>query len=465
MSTPELEGVAPVEPAAPSHPPGAPAREGEWLRPGMAWYAVAMVALVTVFGQIDFGIMSLLVTPIKRDTHMTDTQISILLGVAYSSVYLLTGLPMARIADRARRTVLLPAALAVWSVGSLLLGLAHTFWQFVLFRGIVGGGVAVKGPTSVSLIPDLVPREKLARAFGIYNVAIMGGQALSMILGGLLLGMLIHRPPITLPLVGTVHAWQMVFIIMGLPGVVVAAVFMLTVPEPIRQGRKTSGSVPIGEVARFLLRGPASRVFIPIIIGTAITGIFISGVGNWRPAFFERTYGMGAHQYGPIAGLIMLVTAPVGVAIGAFVSERMHRRWDDAHQRLVVAVHLITLPIWIMAPLMPNATLALACQVATGILTMVSAPSALAAMQIITPNNMRAQVNAAYMITISVIGTGLGPTVVALITDYLLHAESELRYAMLALTVVATPVALLCQWLALKPYGKLHRQVIEAERG
>jgi len=206
-------------------------------------------------------------------------------------------------------------------------------------------------------------------------------------------------------------------------------------------------------------------VFIPIIIGTAATGIYISGVGNWRPAFFERTYGMGAHQYGPIAGLIMLVTAPIGVTIGAFIAERLHRRWDDAHLRLVVAVHALTLPVYVLSPLMPTVTLALGCQALSGVLIMVSAPSSLAAMQIITPNNMRAQVNAAYMITISVIGTGLGPTVVALITDYLFRAESELRYAMVALAVIAAPTALVCQWLAMKPYGKLHRQVIEAERG
>jgi len=464
MSTTELEGGAAVGTAAGAATPPAPASRSDWLPAPVAWYAVGMVALVTVFGQIDFGIMSLLVGPIKRDTHMSDTQVSILMGAAYSAVYLMTGLPMARIADSARRTVLLPAALAVWSIGSVLCGLAHTFWQFVLFRGIVGGGVAVKGPTSVSLIPDLVPREKLARAFGIYNVAVMGGQALSMILGGLVLGALLHRPPITLPLVGTVHAWQMVFIVMGLPGVAFAALFVLTVPEPARQGRKTTSSVPIGEVARFLLTGPASRVFIPIIIGTAATGIYISGVGSWRPAFFERTYGMGAHEYGPIAGLIMLVTAPIGVTIGAFMSERMHRRWDDSHLRLVVGVHALTLPVYILSPLMPNVTLALGCQVLSGLLTMVSAPSSLAAMQIITPNNMRAQVNAAYMITISVIGTGLGPTVVALITDYMFSAESELRYAMVTLAAIAAPLALACQWLAMKPYGRLHRQVIEAER-
>ncbi len=129
----------------------------------------------------------------------------------------------------------------------------------------------------------------------------------------------------------------------------------------------------------------------------------------------------------------------------------------------MVAVHALTLPVSVLSPLMPTATLALSCQVITGILLMVSAPSALAAMQIITPNNMRSQVNAAYMITISVIGTGLGPSFVAVFTDYLFRQESELRFAMVTVAALMTPIALACNWLAMKPYGRLHRQVVEAE--
>ncbi len=466
MSTVELEGgpeldAAHAQVAAPA--PAAP--EAAWLTPGVAWYAVSMVALVTVFGQLDFGVMSLLVGSIKRDTHMSDTQISVIMGAAYSTAYMCTGLPMARVADRGRRTFILPAALAIWSVGATLCGVAQTFWQFVIFRGIVGGAMSVKGPTSVSLIPDLVPREKLARAFGVYNIAISSGQALSMIIGGLIIGALIKRPPVPLPFLGVVHAWQMVFFLMGLPGIAIAALFMLTVPEPARHGRKSVAAPPIKAVAAFLLTGPASKVFIPIIIGTAISGMYLGGVGSWRPAFYERTYGLGPHEYGPITGMVSLITAPIGVMIGAWIAERMARRWDDAHMRLVVIVHLLTMPISMLSPLMPTFTLAIACQVVSGILLMVSAPSSLAAMQIITPNEMRGQVNAVYMFTISVIGTGLGPTVVALLTDYLFKAEADLRYAMVTAAVIATPLTLFCLWRAVKPYGALHRQVIEAELG
>ena len=456
-------GVIEVGEALPLPPVAPPVLDAPWLAPPVAWYAVCMVALVTLIGQLDYGIMSLLVQPIKHDTGMSDTQLSLLLGAAYSSVYLCCGIPMARVSDGGRRTFVLAGGMTVWSIGTVLCGFAQGFWPFAMLRGLVGGAISVKGPTTMSIIPDLVPREKLARAFGIYNVALISGQSLSLIVGGLLLGALLRHPPIHILGFELKHAWQMVFVLMGLPGLVMAAVVALTVPEPARHGRARPGSAPIGEVAKFLFAGPAARVFIPLIIGTAMSGILLAGTGAWRAPFYARTYHIGAHVFGPLSGSISLITAPIGVIIGAFVAERMHRRWSDSHLRLATIVHALTMPISILSPLMPTFQLALACQFVAGILMMVSAPSTLAAMQIITPNEMRAQVNAVYMVTISVIGQGLGPTLVALMTDYVFRSDADLRYALVTAAAIATPITLLCLFLTLKPYGRLCRQVTEAE--
>ena len=467
MSATDLGQAAPLEPPALTRAPAAasaPAKAA-WLTPPIAWYAVCMVSLVTLCGQLDYGLMSLLVQPIKASTHMTDTQIGLLMGAAYSAAYLLCGVPMARIADRRRRTFVLAGGMTIWSIGTALCGFAQSFWQFALFRGMMGGAISVKGPTTVSIIPDLVPRDKLARAFGIYNVALIAGQSLSLIVGGLLLGALLHHMPLHVLGLEFKYAWQMVFILMGLPGLVVAAIVALTVPEPARQGRVDPRSAPMLEVARFMFRGPAARIFIPTMIGTALGGILLAGVGGWRAALFARTYHIGAHVYGPLSGTISLITAPIGVIIGAWVAERMHRRWIDSHLRLAVVVHALTMPFYILSPLMPTFQLALGCQFVMGILMMVSAPSQLAAMQIVTPNAMRAQVNAIYMITISVLGNGLGPSVVALMTDYVFRAEADLRYAMLTLAAICTPISLICLILTVKPYGRLYRQITKAEAG
>ena len=463
MSATDLDPAALALALAPEAAPAPVAAQAAWLRPPVAWYAVCMVSLVTLCGQLDFGLMQLLIQPIKVSTHMTDTQIGLLMGAAYSAVYLACGVPMARIADRSRRTFVLAGGMTIWSIGTALCGFAQNFWQFAVFRGMMGGAISVKGPTTVSIIPDLVPRAKLARAFGIYNVALIAGQSLSLIVGGLLLGALLHRMPINVFGLQIRQAWQMVFILMGLPGMVIAAIVALTVPEPARQGRTNPGSAPMLEVLRFMFLGPAARIFIPTMIGTALAGILLGGVGGWRAAFFARTYHMGAHVYGPLSGSISLITAPIGVIIGAWVAERMHRRWIDSHLRLAVVVHALTMPFYILSPLMPTFQLALGCQFVMGILMMVSAPSQLAAMQIVTPNAMRAQVNAIYMITISVLGTGLGPSVVALMTDYVFHAEADLRYAMMTLAAICTPISLVCLIMTVKPYGRLYRQITEAE--
>ncbi len=423
-----------------------------------------MISLVTLCGQLDYGLMSLLVQPIKKATHMTDIQLGLLGGWAYSLPYLCCGFPLGRLSDRRRRTYVLSGALTIWSLGNSLCGLATTFWPFAAFRGLMGSAVSVKGPTTVSLIPDLVPREKLGRAFGIYNICLTGGQYLSSIVGGLLLGWLFSRTPIHFLGFNIGHAWQMVFILMGIPGLLLAPIVAMTVPEPARHGVRPQ-QPKIGEVLHFMFRGPASRVFTPTIIGTALSGILLSGYGFWRAAFFDRTYHMGAHVYGPLSGALGLIGAPIGVLIGIWLAERMHKRWDDSHLRLAAFCHALIMPIYIFTPLMPNATLALSLQFIMGILMIAGAPSQLAAMQIITPNQMRAQINAIYMITISVLGNGMGPVVTPLLTKYVFHGDSQLGLAMMTLAAVCTPISLICLILTVKPYGRLYRQIRDAEGG
>ena len=460
MSIAELEEIAPV-PASPRIDRGPTAPEG-WLPPRVAWYAVVMISLVTLCGQLDYGLISLLVQPIKHSTHMSDGQIGLLMGAAYSLPYLLCGFPLGRLSDRGRRTYVLSGALTLWSLGNSLCGLATTFWPFAACRGLMGGAVSVKGPTTVSIIPDLVPREKLGRAFGIYNICLTGGQYLSSIVGGLLLGWLLYRMPIHLFGFKIGQAWQMVFIVMGIPGLLLAPIVARTVREPARQGVRKEHP-RILDVLHFMFRGPAARVYLPTMIGTALSGVLLAGYGGWRAAFFARTYHMGAHVYGPLAGMLGLIGAPIGVLIGAWVGERMHRRWIDSNLRLAAFTHALIMPIYIFTPLLPNATLALGLQFLMGILMLAAAPAQLAAMQIITPNQMRAQVNAIYMITISVIGNGLGPSVVALMTEHLFHAESQLGLSMMTLAAITTPISLICLILTVKPYGRLYQQIRDTE--
>ena len=256
-----------------------------WASPKVAWFTLTMIGLVTMFGQMDRAIFYLLVQSIKRDLVITDTEISLLMGMAYSAAYLLVGLPVARWTDVGKRKFILPAALAAWSAGTAICALSSNFIQLFVARSIVGGGESVKGPSSVSMISDLFPREKLPRAFAGYNFAIRFGEALALILGGLLIGYFASLGTIHFPVLGDLKEWHLVFLIFGLPGVLFALVFMLTVPEPARHGRRYKGSMPIGESLKVVCRGTSGRVLIPILLAAAGTGDFTRvRVGVGRPA-------------------------------------------------------------------------------------------------------------------------------------------------------------------------------------
>ena len=475
MSIDQVEETIAVEAAleASIPPQAAPgtAASPPWLPPKVAWYAVIMISLVTLCGQLDYGLISLLVQPIKKSTHMSDIQISYLMGWAYSLPYLLCGFPLGWLSDRSRRTWVLASGLTVWSIGNALCGMVQGFWPFAAARGLMGGAVSIKGPTTISVIPDLVPRERMGRAFGVYNICLTGGQYLSSIIGGGMLGFLAssHRMPIHLLGLEIKEAWQMVFILMAVPGLLLAPFVFLTVPEPARRSARSESKSLLDvirellEVLHFMFVGPASRIYLPTVIGTALSGILLAGYGGWRTAFYDRTFHMPAHVYGPLSGMLGLIGAPIGVLIGAFVVERMHRKWIDSNLRIAAYAHALMMPIYIFTPLLPNATLALSLQFVMGILLIAAAPAQLSAMQIITPDRMRARVNAIYMITISVIGNGAGPWVVAQMTKTLFHSEANLGLAMMTLAAICTPISLVCLILTVKPYGRLYQGIKDAE--
>ncbi|MDB5717182.1 MAG: major facilitator superfamily protein [Sphingomonas bacterium] len=435
--------VAASDPINPAEP---------WPSAGRAWYAIVIIALVSMMSNIDRGIINLLVEPIKRDLALSDTSVSLLVGFAFSFFYMLSGLPMARVADSRSRKVILTTGLAIWSIATALCGLAQTFWQLFAARGLVGAGESVKGPCSMSMIADLVPRERLPRAFAIYQLGITAGMSGSMIIGGLLLAMLANMPPLNLPGGIVIKDWHMVFMLCGIPGLLLALLMALTIREPARRGRKHKGSVPIRDVARFLRIN--WRIYVPLLLSIAIASIETYGLLVWRPAFYERTYGWGPAMIGPILGVVMLIATPIGLALGTALAEFfIRRKRDDAMLRVCFISHALSVPLAVAMPLMPSPWLALTLGMLAAIAAAMSAPGQNSAIQIITPNEMRGQISAVYLFTISVIGGGFGPTAIALITDNVFQDEAMLRYAMASFAAIVGPIGVLLIWLAMKPYA------------
>jgi len=434
----------------------------DWPRPLAAWYAVCMISFISVLSNIDRGVISLLVQPIKRDLHVSDTEMGILIGFAFSFFYMVVGLPMSRVTDVRNRKLILTAGLSIWSCATALTALAYNYVTLFIARGVVGAAESVKGPTSMSMISDIVPRSKLPRAMSIYSMGIAGGMAASMIIGGMILDLVKDITPLQVPVFGRLHDWQIVFLSCGFPGLLIAAIFFLTVKEPTRKGRKVKGSVPLGDVANFIWSN--KLVYVPLLLAMAINAIESFGLMAWRVAFFERTHGWTPNHVGPLLGTAALLTTPIGLFIGTMIAEHLDRRKiPDAMIRLCLYSNFITVPAAIAMPLMPSPWLSFALIIVSGVGNAIGSPGQNSAIQIITPNEMRAQLSALYLFTISVVGAGIGPLFVALITDYVFTDEHMLRYAMVLTSGVLGPIGLILTWLAMRPYGRAVSRVLEEE--
>jgi len=439
--------------------PAAAQADEERAGPG-GWYIVVAMALVVMLAQIDRNVISLMVQPMKRDLGLSDTEVSLLIGLAFSITYIMVGPPVSRIADRGFRKAVVASSLAIWSGATALCGLAQNFWQLFLGRAVIGGAESASSPAGLSMIADVIPRHKLPRAYAIYNTGFMAGGALALTLGGLLLGWFADADPIRVPGIGVIRDWQLVFMILGLPGLLVAGLIALTVREPQRASSHKAKGYPLREVIGFIVANRSMH--LPMLLGVLINSIQTFGTVAWVPAFYERTYGWGPATSGPILGPINIVAALAGLFGGAWLAEWLGKRRDDANLYVLFLANFLSIPFLVVGPLMPTPWLALGIGAVGGAIGSMGGAGYNSALQLSTPNAMRGQVNALYLFCIAAIGGTLGPLLIALLTDYVAGAEDDLRYVLVAFRAILAPLDCWLIWLAVKPYGKAHRQRIEA---
>jgi MFS family permease len=447
-------------------PERAPGASEPWPSPPQAWYAVFVLALGLMVTYLDRGILSLLVEPIKHDLHISDTQMSLLMGFAFVCFYLLVALPIARLVDYKSRRAILGVGTAIWSFTTTLSGLAHTFGQLFLYRVGAGVGAACSSPASFSMVADLFPREKLPRAFAVLFFGVFVGEGIALIVGGVLANMFMHLSPVTLPLIGTLHGWQLTLIVIGLPGLLVSAL-MATVHEPARRGRLVaSGSntgarpkpLPVKDVLAFIWKN--AGVFLPMFGSMGISAVMGFGTRSWAPSFYMRTFHWTVATYGLVQGVLSVTVMPIGSITGSLLAERFARKgYDDANMRTVLVGQLLALPGMILFPLMPTATLAIAVSTCSTFFVFWTNAPMNAALQIVTPNQMRGQVTALFLFVYNVIGFGLGPTIVALFTDYLFHSEKLVGHSMSIAGLTLGSLTAVIMWLGVRPYGRAIAQL------
>jgi MFS family permease len=421
------------------------------------WYVVVILTLAYVVSFLDRQILALMVEPIKRDLGLTDTQISLLMGLAFGIFYTLMGVPLGRLADRKSRRTLIACGVAVWCMMTAACGLARNFAQFFVARIGVGVGEAALTPSALSMIADYFPREKRGRAIGFYNMGVSLGAGTAMVLGGMVISYVMSTPPVELPGFGTLRSWQYVFLLVGLPGLVIVAL-MATVREPPRQELLAGpqGAVTLGFAARYL--ADRRRVYVPLFVGMSVVTIIGYAYFSWIPTMFIRRFGWTIRDVGISYGLLVLACGPIGVNGGGWLADWLYRRgYRDAHLRTALIGAIISLPTAALAPLMPTAPLALAMMIPASIGPAISTAAGASAVVMITPNQLRGQTYALYMFTISILGLTLGPTAVALCTDYVFASKDALNQSI----AIVSGVAGLCSVVLLRSGLAAYRQAVD----
>ncbi|MFN7935445.1 MAG: MFS transporter [Bryobacteraceae bacterium] len=426
---------------------------------GYAWYVLALLTLVYVFSFIDRQILNLLVGPVRRDLGLSDTQMSLLMGFSFALFYTGFGIPLGRLADSRSRRTIIAIGFATWSLFSAGCGLARTFAQMLLMRVGVGVGEATLSPAAYSLLTDYFPPQRRATALSVYGMGIYIGSGLAFLLGGLVTGWSSRQESWLLPLVGEVRSWQVVFFAVGLPGVVLA-LLMYTVVEPVRRGAGKAQAIPVGEVFRYM-RENWSTYFCHNV-GIALLSFSSYGSAAWIPSYFVRTHGWSAAEIGKVYGTLVAVCGAAGIVWGGWLADRWSARGQkDAAMRVALMVSWAWIPTGVAYLLVPNAWVSMALLIPTVFLTAAPFGIAPAAIMQVTPARMRGQASSIYLFVINLIGLGIGPTAVALVTDYVFRDDKQVGMSILLVSAAAHVISAGLLWAGLKPYVRSQERAKE----
>jgi MFS family permease len=414
-----------------------------------AWYVVGVLVLANACAFLDRMIMGLLVGPIRASLQINDTQFSLLAGLAFSVFYALMGIPLARLADAGSRRALITAGIVTWSAMTALCALARGFWSLFAARVGVGVGEATVTPAAFSLISDYFPTHLLGRASSVYMMGVTLGSGLAYMIGGSVVGLAERLGPIHLPFVGPMEAWQLTFVAAGLPGVLVAAL-MRSVREPRRRGalHDVRGGVPLREVLHYA--SARRRAYGAHIFGTSLFVMVVYALNLWGPTYLIRVFGLSREQAGWACGVIMMLAGTAGLVVsGALADGLMRRGYADGFFRVILLADLAMLPFVIALGSAGTLPVALAALTLAIFFSAFQGGLAAGALQLMTPNQMRGQAVAVYLLVANLIGLGLGPTVVAACTDFVFHDDAAIGKSL------ALAAAILCPACALILYSGL----------
>jgi len=425
-----------------------------------AWYTVVILLCAYIFSFIDRQILNLLVAPVRRDLGITDTEMSLLIGFSFALFYSMLGLPFGRLADSVDRPKLIIAGMFTWSLMTGGCGLVGSYWQLFLLRMGVGIGEATLSPAAYSMISDSFPPAKRSVPFGVYTMATYVGGGFAFLFGGLLLRAFGTRELFHLPLIGEVRPWQTLFLLLGVSGILFVLA-LLTLRDPSRKGARVLPTaagkarierLPIKVVWNYFVEN--GRTLLSLIVGMALVALAAYGTSAWGITFLVRNHRMSAAQAGIDLGGAQIVSGSLGmIAAGKLAAWLMRRGRRDAYMRVAAMSCAAWFVPGILYPLLSRTVAVVALiYVGTFFLCM---PTCLipAAIVELVPNAMRGQAMAVYLLIVNLIGLGIGPTAIALVTDHVFGFDAAVRYSLLLVPVAACLLAEVLFLIGMRSYN------------
>ena len=381
-------------------------------------YVLLSLSFVYALNFIDRQILSILAEPVKGELGLRDWQIGFLTGTAFAIFYATLGIPIARLADRWHRVNVLSLCVGLWSFMTAACGLITNFAQLALMRVGVAIGEAGGSPTSASIISDYFPAEKRSSAMGIYTLGASIGTLGGFVIGGWVNEML---------------GWRWAFFIAGVPGILMALVVKLTVKEPIR-GMSERAAVneelpPFRSVFRTLW---AIRSYRSAVLGATAASLYIYGVLVWVPIYTIRTFDVGTGVTGTAIGLIVGLAGGAGTLLGGLLADRLAGHGRDWPMRLAAITHVLSAPLFIAALAAQSFIAFIALLAPCYFLAVAYNGPVWAAMQSASPLRMRAMATAIFLLVLNLVGLGLGPQIVGILSDVFQarYGEDGLRLAL-----------------------------------
>ncbi len=400
-----------------------PRTSGGWT--AASAYALGFLTLISVFNYLDRGLLGLALPAIKQEWHVSDTLLGLITGPAFAIFYTLVGLPIAWAADRWNRKVIIAIGFAFWSSMTALTGFVGSVWQLAAARMLMGAGEAAGQPPSNSMIADLFAVQNRARALAVFGTAFMISSVFLTPLAG-------H--------IGQTYGWRAMFLIAGLPGVAIAAVFALTVREPARvaplDGSALAAAPSFWTTARFLARSPA---FLFCLAGVVLMGANIFAASQWSFTFLARVHHMGmadtAATIGPIRGIL----GGAGVLVGGWAVGSLIKRNPRWRTRLPAITCFLLAPAELLFLLVDDDALWLTGLALASFFTYIHQPIIYALVLELAQSRMRAVATAILLVFASLLSQAVGPVAVGALNDALapIYGDQAIRYSLLLLAVTA----------------------------